>query len=179
MAISAETNNVNACPGPTGLMDCAEGEEASYPPNASKPNLREQRTRGQRRHLLLQPTMRPWLQRSRHPFQHLRKPRLNRGHGHRLGRDFSAGLLKPGMCSQSKPTFDMEVSAYEIDITEVTAGAPPAAAHATEQRRRARTLPTAVAPFRRAATDDRPVTNVTWQQAMTYCAHNNQRLPTA
>ena len=76
--------------GTTGLMDCAEGEEANYPPNA-KPNLREQRTRG---HLLLQFTMRPRIHRSRYALQYLRKPRIKPRHGHCLGRNLSAWLLE-------------------------------------------------------------------------------------
>ena len=46
-----------------------------------------------------------------------------------------------------------------------------------QQRRRALHLPDGGGTSL-VSNDDKPVTNVTWQQAMMYCVHNNKRLPT-
>ena len=69
----------------------------------------------------------------------------------------------------------MEVNAYEIDITEVTVAAYRACYNNGEGPC---TLPDGGGTFSLVSNDDRPVTNVTWQQAMMYCVHNNKRLPT-
>ena len=76
---------------------------------------------------------------------------------------------------QAKPTFDMEANAYEIDITEVTVAAYRACYNNGEGPC---TLPDGGGTFSLVSNDDKPVTNVTWQQAMMYRVHNNKRLPT-
>ena len=165
-----EANNVNACPGPTGLMDCAEGEEANYPPNAN-PTCESS---GQEGISYCSLQCDPGFIVPDTLYNTCVNPESS------LGMAIVWDGTYPRGCSscdvpQAKPTFDMEVNAYEIDITEVTVAAYRACYNNGEGPC---TLPDGGGTFSLVSNDDKPVTNVTWQQAMMYCVHNNKRLPT-
>jgi formylglycine-generating enzyme required for sulfatase activity len=89
----------------------------------------------------------------------------------------SAGAFEMGcreQCSDSgndRPAHRVELSAFEIDRTEVTQ-----AAYASCVAAKACTTPTG--NFEPIARAEFPVTNVSWAQAAAYCAWGKKRLPT-